>query len=259
MSKQLTNFNFKSVRAALAANKDGLPVGANVVLGNEPADSLLHALFDAMDSNSKVISAANLTGFDALGGAVPVTPVYAWKRKTVTLELDVPECLATIEGTDVDKALVEAAVMKVVSDFVKYQYIDNFEALGAHDLATISAVQAQSGRGGLGFSFTDEVLAEAVESFRVFLTAALKSAPGANMISTAAKGRFSRSAIARSLGPVDEVFLGKLQGRIDDWALWVNENQSEKAEDFATVYQCWSTGVDKMLKQDSKIDIASII
>jgi hypothetical protein len=79
------------------------------------------------------------------------------------------------------------------------------------------------------------------------------------MISTAAKGRFSRSAVARSLGPVDEVFLGKLQGRVDDWAMWVNENQADKSEDFAPVYQCWSTGIDKMLKIDSKIDIASII
>ncbi len=264
-----TQFNFKSVRAALANNKDGLPLGANPLIHGLENAEVLAAEFDILNSDGKSLLLNSETGsyhtFTAdAQGKITITNadkpqvVAAYKRKSLVLDLTVPACLATLEGTTVEKSLVEAAVMKLVADYCKGQFIDNFEVIGAHDLETIAAAQAATGRSG-AFSFEPSTLEEACESLRTYFIATVKNMELANIVASAAKQRFSRSAVARGFGAQDEAFFQRLQARLDAWAGWVAENAAESSDSFAPVYQCWSAGIDKVLNANSKVDFSALI
>jgi hypothetical protein len=256
-------FNFKSVRAALANNKDGLPLGANPLIHGLENSEVLAAEFDILNSDGKLLAQAEDGQYftvDAAGKFNSDKPqvVAAYKRKSLVLDLTVPACLATLEGTTIEKSLVEAAVMKLVADYCKGQFIDNFEAIGAHDLETIAAAQAATGRSG-AFSFEPSTLEEACESLRTYFIATVKNMELANIVASAAKQRFSRSAVARGFGAQDEAFFQRLQARLDAWAGWVAENAAENSDSFAPVYQCWSAGIDKVLNANSKVDFSALI
>src|SRR6185437_3879130 len=110
-----------------------------------------------------------------------------------------------------------------------------------------------------GFSFSDATLDSAVASFKNFLAQAIGNAQAAATVSTAAKSRFTRSAITRAIGTYNEEVLHKLQGRVDQWGLCLDENASEDAEEFGPVHACWSATIAKQLKQDAAVDISSIL
>lgn len=186
---------------------------------------------------------------------------YKYKRKSVTVTLELPEALESVTASNPSHVgFIENAITRVIADFVKTQYIDNFEPVGAHDLDTILAVQAASGsRSGVAFSFSDETLGNAVTSFINYLKAAIGNEAAAISVGAAAKQRFARSAITRSIGLYSEEVLKKLQGRVDSWGLWLEENDAENAEEFASVHACWSATLAKQLKADSTVDIASIL
>jgi hypothetical protein len=243
MITQKFTFNFKTLTAVMFASL--LTERAETPESKE----ILAAQFDAIPDGT-----TNVDG-------VP-TPKFKYKRKSITVDLELPQELDTLVGSSnpTRAALLTSSIVRVLADFVKSQYIDNFEAVGAHDLDTIAAVQAASGsRGGVAFSFSEATFIAACTSLLQFLTAALGNAAAANSVTAAAKLRFARSAITRSVGIYNEEVLTKLQGRVDQWGLWLEENDSENAEEFGTVYACWSAAIAKQLKSDTSVDIASIL
>lgn len=186
---------------------------------------------------------------------------FKYKRRSETVEITLPEELDSLAAstTPTHAQLITAAVTRVITDFVKAQYIDVFTTVGPHDLDTIATVQAQSGSRSVAFSFSDETFEKSLNSLRTYLTAAMGNAAVAEAVTAAAKLRFARSGITRSIGKYDEDILTKLQGRVDAWGLWLEENSPEEAEEFAPVHSCWSASISKQLKSDQTVDIASIL
>lgn len=176
------------------------------------------------------------------------------KRRSIKVALIVPAVVAAL-----NEPMVEAAVMRLVQDFVKDTYIDQFLPVGAHDLATISAEAATRGGRTAQFSFSAETLEAAAKSLQTYLVAAIGNADAAARIAKAANNRFARTAIQRNLGSTDEALLVKLQARLDSWGLWLNENDADNAEAFAPVFECWQSSISKVLKNDTCIDIAAIL
>jgi hypothetical protein len=236
-------YNFKTLTAVMFASL--LSERAET----EEQKQALMANFEAIADGSSVVEGV-------------ATPKFKYKRRSVEVELQLPDELNALVGASnpTRAALITNSIVRVLAEFVKAQYIDNFEPVGAHDLDTIAAVQAASGsRSGVAFSFSEETFLAAVASLQAFLASALGNAAAASSVAAAAKLRFARSAITRSIGLYSEEVLTKVQARVDQWGLWLEENDAENAEEFATVYACWSAALSKQLKADTTVDIASIL
>jgi hypothetical protein len=244
MTKQVSfTYNFKTLTAVLFATL------LTERTQTEEEKSTLAANFEAIEDGQVLDGSGNLV------------KKYKYKRRSVTVTLDLPDALDTVTSDKPNHVgFIENAITRVVADFVKTQYIDNFEAVGPHDLDTILAVQAASGsRSSVTFSFNETTLGNAVVSFIAYLKAVLGNEAAAVAVGAAAKQRFARSSITRSIGLYNEEVLKKLQGRVDSWGLWLEENDAENAEEFASVHACWSATLAKQLKADATVDIASIL
>lgn len=228
-------YNFKTLTAALFA----------AVLADHSDAEAIRPKFEA------IADGKDSTGADK----------FKYKRKSETVTITLPEELDSLASstTAAHAQLITAAVTRVITDFVKAQYIDVFASVGAHDLDTIAAVQAQSGSRSVAFSFSDETFEKSLVSLCNYLTAVMGNAVVAAAVTAAAKLRFARSGITRSIGKYDEEVLTKLQGRVDAWGLWLEENSPDEAEEFAPVHSCWSSSIGKQLKADQTVDIASIL
>ncbi len=185
-----------------------------------------------------------------------------YKRKPEPVELTLPTQLDTLTGSPEEIALFTGAVTRLITEFVKYQYIDNFLPVGDHSLDAIAKVQAESGsRGATAFAIDEAVYAKAVTSLEQYLAAVLNNAPAAEKVANIAKQRFTRSAITRGLGNFSEEVLNKLQVRLDAWAVAISQQPGgdEMVEEFAPVHALWTGAINRLLKADANIDIASIL
>lgn len=184
------------------------------------------------------------------------------KRLSVEVTLNsIPELAQLLDAGVETKAVdfITANINKVVADFVKSQYIDNFTAVGSHSLADILEFQAKSGTRGGGFSIDETTLKEAIESFGVCMTEALGNQKGGDMLANIAKGRFTASAVSRGGLTVSEETSTKLQNRVDQWAQWLNNTNPQLADEYATVHAMWSTNLDKLAKAGATFDLESVI
>ena len=184
------------------------------------------------------------------------------KRLSVEVKLNSLPQLADLTAAGVDAKAVEfitAQINKTVADFVKSQYIDAFQPVGVHDLSAILEFQAKSGTRGGGFSIDEVTLKEAIESFGICMAEALGNQKGGDMLANIAKGRFTASSVSRGGLTVSEETASKLMARVDQWANWLNINNTTLADEYSVVHSMWTTNIEKLVKAGATFDLESVI
>jgi len=200
-------------------------------------------------------------GIDAKTNELKDAKKFA-KRKSLTLTLhSLNDVVAALAG-NVAEATVEfvsAAINKVITDYVKVQYVDTFQDVGVHDLAAILEYQASTGTRGGGVSIDEATYKAALESFKVCMVSALGNEKGAEMLTTIAKARFTPSAVTRANLQLTETTAQKLETRVDQWGAWLNETAPEQADDFAIVHNVWINNIKKLTKQQAQVNLEDIL
>ena len=194
-------------------------------------------------------------------GKVTDTKKYAKRRSTEVQLTDAVE-LNELANSGVAPTVVEflkSNVQQLIADFAKSQFIDLFLPLGSHTLADLIKFQAASGNRGGGFSIDEDTLKAALESFQLCMTQALGQPKGAELLTTIARGRFTASSLSRGGLTVSEETVKKLQNRVDQWGLWLNETNPQLAEEYSIVHTMWSTNLDKLTKKESAFNLDDIL
>lgn len=173
-----------------------------------------------------------------------------YKRKAVTVDLDLP---THVQAPDYD-GLTRQLVESMVTDFVKAEYIDNFLEVSQHDWAFITAKMAEvSKRGGkLSLDVSDELWNLAADSFGDYIAKKTGRAVIGDRLKAAFKGKFSMTALSRNLQDTSNEIMGKIKLHLEGWAAHVAENDADNADSFATIFQYLT---DKLTAQDAKAKI----
>lgn len=180
-----------------------------------------------------------------------------YKRKTETWDIQLPAFIAQL-GED-ERPAVESMVLNALALYCKITYVDNFEPVGDHSLATYSAwLASRGGRASSSYEYDKETLEAAAESIGKYLAEQTGSAVVGEKFKTVASVKFSRSSIARNLGAFSTDLVGRILGRVDAWAQYVSEHQPDDADDFAPVYAHFVNILEKHLRQD-QVDVAKLI
>lgn len=168
------------------------------------------------------------------------------RRKSVTVELDVPEFAAQLPE------LARDVIVGYVAQFVKAQYIDNFAAVGSHTWADIEKYAAERSVGGrrAQFDISEEVLKAAAASIANFVTAGTGKKLVGEKFGKAVEQKFSQSAIKRNIGEVTGELLDKLNGWCERWLEHVASVDPDNAEDFADVFSMLVSKIDSIRGMD---------
>lgn len=179
------------------------------------------------------------------------------KRKPVKGTIVLPEFIQHLPKEDGTQDIIAGIVEKELAQFVKYQYIDNFQPIGDHDLETYQKVLASSGR-RIKWDYTAEQLAAAVKSINEYISQAVGNRQVGERFAAAAKQKFSRTAIQRYLGSFDESLLNKVKVRLADWMQHVCANEPEGEEEYGTIYMMLDTALEKHLNAEH-VDVSELL
>ena len=182
--------------------------------------------------------------------------LIGYKRKPQVESLTMPDWAASLPSS-----LATDLVQAAIADFCKSQYIDNFLPVGQHDWAFIEQTLAEVRKrgGSISLQVSDEAWQAAANSMATFLNASGTLPKVVEAISKVLTGKVRAAGIRRAIGNDKPETLEKLKLRITDWATWAAEHDAEQAETFATVYQAAISNLDKMLKVEAQVDIASLL
>jgi hypothetical protein len=186
----------------------------------------------------------------------PLKVLAGYKRKSVTFDLDLP---AHVQAPDFD-SLTADLVKSLVADFVKAEYIDNFAPVGQHDWAHIREKMAEVTRrgGSLKLDIPDEVWTAAAASFGEYITTSTGKAVVGDRMKAAFKGKFAITALSRHLNDTSSEIIAKIKQRLEDWAMWVAENDSDNTEDYAKLYEYLADKLEA-LDQKQKINFLDVL
>lgn len=180
------------------------------------------------------------------------------KRKSVSLVLDLPMVILNLP------AAARSFIEDGVSRFVKAQYVEQFLPLGRYDLEYIAEEMAKSGRAAR-YDISDEQWAVGVDSFKRFVALTFAEHPAAKQIverlGDIVKGKFSRNAITKNLGQFNEEMVSKFSSRLDSWANWLVETETEDGDALAELYGFGADKLKSYLKalDEAKVDFSSVL
>lgn len=180
-----------------------------------------------------------------------------YKRKTESWDIQLPSFIAQL-GDD-ERPAVESMVLNALALYCKITYVDNFEPVGDHSLATYSAwLASRGGRASSSYEYDKETLEAAADSIGKYLAEQTGSATVGEKFRAVAFAKFTRSSITRNLGAFSTDLVGRILTRVDAWAQFVSEHQSEDADDFAPVYAHYVNILEKHMRQDP-VNVAKLI
>lgn len=185
----------------------------------------------------------NPTSVAALYDVTEKDGIKSYKRKSVETELSLPEWVLTIPK------LAQEAVTDLVAGFVRFAYLDQFAPIGAHDWETVEKELAAAGGGRKKLDFTDELLAAVAASFGAYIGQSVNSPVVGERLKEAANAKFSMAALQKHLNAANEEIIQKLQTRLNSWAAWLAENDADKAEEMASVYEYLAGRLAKNLEK----------
>lgn len=164
-----------------------------------------------------------------------------FRRRTVKADLTLPEWAAALP------TLAQEVILSYVAAFVRSEYLDSFQTIGAHDWETIEKAVAARGTGGrrAEFDIDDDIMSAACDSIRRFITAGTGSAEVGEKFGKAADAKMAPSAIRRNIGEPNEAAYAKIGRWLDLWIEHVGANEGDDAEDFAEVYTMLNAKLNK--------------
>ena len=183
------------------------------------------------------------------------TTEVSYKRKSETVELELPEWVETIPK------LAQDAVANLVASFLRREYLDDFLPVGDHSWETVEREMMAAGGGRKKLDFSDETLSAAAASFGGYIGGLLSAPKVGERIAEAAAAKFSMAALQKHLSQSDEAIITKLITRLNSWAAWLAENDEDKAEEFASVYEYFVGRLQKNLEKLKEVetDIGAIL
>lgn len=182
-----------------------------------------------------------------------------YKRKSLDAELEQPAILAGLP-----KLIVEAT-QDLISKFVKSQYVDKFLPIGQHDFAYITEQLAKTGGRVARYDISEETWALASESFKAFMLDQLgqypNAAAAAGRLGEVMKGKFSKNSITKQVNEFNESIVQKLNERVNAWAAWAAEHDTENAAEFADVFSMVTDRLATFTKAlaEAKINFSEVL
>ena len=182
-----------------------------------------------------------------------------YKRKSVEADLEQPAILAGLP------ALIIEATQDLISKFVKSRYVDKFLPIGPHDLAFISAEVAKTGGRVARYDISEETWALAAESFKAFMLAQLgqypNAAAAAGRLGEVMRGKFSKNSITKQVNEFNEGIVLKLNERVNSWAGWAAEHDTENAAEFTDVFSMVTERLEGFTKAltEAKINFSEVL
>lgn len=212
-------------------------------------------LLDSLEDHQKS-SSDFMSQFEVIteGSGDNLTKYY--KRKSFTEKLTLPAFVAELPE-DI-RETVANILERELQQFVKSQYVDNYQPIGAHDLKTYQAVLSSRSSRSVSWDYTQEQFQLAIDSLRKFIASATGNSEVGERFANAAAQKFTRSAIQRNLGNFEENLLKKVVARLTNWAEYVAEHEATTADEVTVIFDMWMTTLDKHLKADV-LDIASYL
>lgn len=176
--------------------------------------------------------------------------VLNWKRKPVTAEMQMPDAFASLPPSAQD------VLKQFIADFVRSQYLDNFEEIGAHDWETIEKAIASSGRrGAVKLEIPAEVLKAMASSFAAFITSAKGNAKAGEALASLLLKKFTVNAFKRYVGEASDLAFDRVEAMLTQWAEWVAANDADNADDCAAVYEM----ATRCIARNRKTEIVSVM
>ena len=181
-----------------------------------------------------------------------------YKRNPVTVDITLPEVVASFSDDEGGK-LMKRAIQRIVEDFVKAVYIEEFQPVGQHDWDYIAAELAKSGRGGISIAVADELWQLAASTLKAWATASELNPKLIGAFTNVIAGKFTENNIRKHFGTSEPETLRKIEIKINQWASWILENDKDNADDLAVVYEAITKKMDKMLKRESGEILANLL
>lgn len=202
---------------------------------------------DSLDPQVKVIAAQCYEAQDEKG--------ESFRRKMEEHSLEVPEFYSQLPD------LAQQAILKLISDFVKREYLNDYQPVGRHDWAYIEEQAAKSGTRGASFDFDDDALETVQKLIADFVGQSLQNKVVGDKFGQAVKQKFTKAAISRNIGEFSEKILVKLEGWLEKFAEWTAENMAdhEDIDDIATVVQFLQHRLEKHRSTSDDVNPADIL
>ena len=176
--------------------------------------------------------------------------VLMWKRKPVTVELQMPDAFTSLPQSAQD------VLKQFIADFVRSQYLDNFEEVGAHDWETIEKAIASSGRRGtVKLEIPAEVLKAMASSFGAFITSAKGNAKAGEALASLLLKKCTVNAFKRYVGEASDLAFDRVEAMLTQWAEWVAVNDADNADDCAAVYEM----ATRNILRNRKVEVVSVM
>lgn len=229
-------FNFKKKK----------PTELEAILSElEPSEQVrVRALFDEIREEQD----------DKANPGQKVSVLVAVKRKAESYKLELPDFLTALP------ALAQDIIKSFIADFVRAEFVDNFQQPGAHDWKTVEARVSELSKrgGGLSIDVSEEAWKAGAASFGQFITAKTNNAQVGARLEAAFKAKFTAVAISRYMNELNANILDKVAANLDLWAGWVAEKYPDDVEDNVKIYEYLTTRI-KALKEKTVLDFAAIL
>lgn len=179
------------------------------------------------------------------------------KRKSFKGKITLPSFVAAIPETD--REFAASVFERELQQFVKTQYVDNYEPIGDHSLTTYKAVMSTRASRSSAWDYTEDQFKAALESLAKYISAATANDTVGEKFSAAANQKFSRSSIQRFLGNFSEDLIKRISARLNDWGAYLVEKEPDNAEEFNVIYDMWSAALDRHMQTDSYVDVSKFL
>ena len=171
-----------------------------------------------------------------------------YKRPSETHQLQLPQWAKELPE------LAQQQILKLVADYVKREFIDQYAEVGDHSWETIEKAAASSSRGGVSFDYSEDAFELFVTGIREFVTAGVKNAEVGKRMAAAVEGKLTKAAIHRNLNRFDEDTVGKVVKWLELFAEHAATAYPDDADELAVVLEFLLNRCSKHLQSDKNID-----
>lgn len=178
-----------------------------------------------------------------------------FRRKPETHNLQVPEFYYQIP------TLAQQQILKLIADFVKTRYIDQYLTVGDHSWEYIEQEAAKTGGRTPQFEFSDEAFAKVQQIFQEYVSQGTGNEQVGERFAAAVKSKFTKAAISKNIGEFSEAILQKLES----WVTRTMEHCSEVIKDqdeldsILPVFEFLLAKLDKHLKESESVNPAEFL
>lgn len=164
-----------------------------------------------------------------------------YKRKSETVEVNLPDWIDTIPS-----AAAKASVTDMVANYIRACFLDLFQPAPASvDWENLEKEMASTGGGRRKLDFSEELLASVAASFGAYLAQATGKPAIGERAKEAVAAKLSIASIQKHLNASDEDTMRRLKARLVNWATWIAQQDAEKAEEYAPVFEYLTARLDK--------------